>query len=70
MNKSSIELFANALYEKGFLKADDKEIGYLLEHYKNIYKQEIIETHFNAQEFNAMMLHSAEEYYKSVFEKL
>jgi len=70
MNKSSIELFANALYEKGFLKADDKEIGDLLEHYKNIYKQEIIETHFNAQEFNAMMLHSAEEYYKSVFEKL
>jgi hypothetical protein len=70
MNKSSIELFANALYEKGFLKADDKEIVDLLEHYKNIYKQEIIETHFNAQEFNAMMLHSAEEYYKSVFEKL
>jgi hypothetical protein len=70
MNKSSIELFAIALYEKGFLQGNGNEINDLLEHYKNIYKQEIIETHFNAQEFNAMMLHSAEKYYKSVFEKL
>jgi hypothetical protein len=37
---------------------------------KEMHKMEIIETHFNAQEFNAMMLHSAEEYYKSVFEKI
>jgi hypothetical protein len=35
-----------------------------------MHKKEIIETHFNAQEFNAMMFHSAEEYYKSVFEKI
>ena len=41
-----------------------------LEQYEAMHKEEIIQTHFNAQEFNAMMLHSAEEYYKSVFQNI
>ena len=74
MNKSSIEWYAeqlenlqyNPLEKNGYENAKNK----ILEQAKAMHKQEIIQTHFNAQEFNAMMLHSASEYYKSVFEKL
>lgn len=37
---------------------------------KQMHEEEIIQTHFNAQEFNAMMLHNAEKYYKNTFKNL
>ena len=39
--QSSIELFAIALYEKGFLQGNGDEINDLLEHHKAIHKEEI-----------------------------
>jgi len=40
--QSSIELFAIALYEKGFLKGNGDEINDLLEEHKAIHKEEVI----------------------------
>lgn len=40
-----------------------------IEKAKSMHKQEIIETHFNAQPFNATMLHNAEKYYNERFNK-
>lgn len=39
--QSSIELFAIALYEKGFLKGNGNEINDLLEEHKAMHKEEI-----------------------------
>lgn len=41
--QSSIELFAIALYEGGFLQGNGDEINDLLEHHKALHKKEIIE---------------------------
>ena len=43
--KSSLELFALSLYEKGFLQGNGDEINDLLEHYKAMHKKEIIEAY-------------------------
>ena len=40
-NKSSVELFAIALYEGGYLQGNGDEINDLLEHHKAIHKKEI-----------------------------
>jgi hypothetical protein len=40
-NKSSVELFAIALYEGGYLQGNGDEINDLLEHHKAIHKEEI-----------------------------
>ena len=37
---SSVELFAIALYEKGFLQGNGDQINDLLEHHKAMYKKE------------------------------
>ena len=66
---TSVELFAIALYEKGYLQGNEDEINVVLEQHKKLHELEIIKTHFNAQEFNGMMWHSAEEYYKNTFLK-
>ena len=39
--KSSIDLFAIALYEKGFLKGNGDEINDLLEEHKAMHKKEV-----------------------------
>jgi hypothetical protein len=36
---------------------------------KKMHEMEIIKTHFNAQPFNATMLHNAEKYYNETFNK-
>ena len=41
--KSSVELFAIALYEGGFLQGNGNEINVLLEQHKAMHKEEIIE---------------------------
>jgi hypothetical protein len=43
--QSSIELFAIALYEKGFLQGNGDEINDLLEHHKAMHRTEIIESY-------------------------
>lgn len=40
--KSSVELFAISLYEKGFLQGNGYEINDLLEQAKEMHKEEII----------------------------
>lgn len=40
-SQSSLELFAIALYEKGFLRGNGDEINDLLEEHKEIHKEEI-----------------------------
>ena len=40
-NKSSVELFAIALYEGGYLQGNGDEINDLLEHHKAMHKKEI-----------------------------
>lgn len=42
--QSSIELFAIALYEKGFLKGNGDDINDLLEEHKAIHKSEIVKS--------------------------
>lgn len=39
--QSSVELFAIALYEKGFLKGNGDEINDLLEEHKAMHKEEV-----------------------------
>ena len=39
--KSSVELFAIALYERGYLQGNGDEINDLLEHHKALHKKEI-----------------------------
>ena len=47
--KSSLELFAIALYEKGYLQGNGYEINDLLEQYKAMHKEEIIAAHLQGQ---------------------
>ena len=44
INKSSVEQFAIALYEGGYLQGNGDEINALLEHHKAMHKEEIITT--------------------------
>jgi hypothetical protein len=43
--KSSLELFAIALYEGGYLQGNGDEINDLLEHHKAMHRAEIIESY-------------------------
>ena len=43
--KSSLELFAIALYEKGYLQGNGDEINDLLERHKAMHKKEILESY-------------------------
>lgn len=47
-NKTSIDLFAIALYEKGFLKGNGDDINDLLEEHKAMHKDEIINSYCKA----------------------
>ena len=44
-NKSSVEQFAIALYEGGYLQGNGDEINDLLEHHKAMHRTEIIESY-------------------------
>jgi hypothetical protein len=50
MSKSSVELFAIALYEGGYLQGNGDEINDLLKHYKALHKKEIIKSFQEGQE--------------------
>jgi hypothetical protein len=69
--KSSIDLFAIALYEKGFLKGNGDEINDLLEEHKAMHKEECAEVFKEAQECAVkhdgvyFKYNSIEDYYKS-----
>jgi hypothetical protein len=52
MSKSSVELFAIALYEGGYLQGNGDEINKLLEHHKAIHKEETINVWIDAYTTN------------------
>ncbi len=57
---SSIERFAIALYDNGFLKGNGKEIDDLLDYYKQIHQKQIIEAYIAAKmERNKVKKHFA-----------
>ena len=73
--KSSVELFAISLYEKGFLQGNGDEINELLEHHKAMHKEEMIQfatdyldskcyASFNG---NVECACSVEEFYKETY---
>lgn len=61
--QSSIELFAIALYEKGFLKGNGNEINDLLEEHKAMHKEEIMDAWRNG-----LINRLPEEYYNESFQ--
>ena len=67
--KSSVELFAISLYEKGFLQGNGDEINDLLEHYKAIHKKEIINAHLEGQcdETEGYPLEIAKKFYNETY---
>lgn len=72
--QSSVELFAIALYEKGFLKGNGDEINDLLEEHKAMHKEEIEDAWLNGMKGEMIAPLSinnykpdAEEYYSETF---
>ena len=47
--QSSVELFAIALYEGGYLQGNGDEINDLLEQHKAMHKEEIMDAHIEGQ---------------------
>ena len=71
--KSSIDLFAIALYEKGFLKGNGDEINDLLEEHKAMHKEDVIDA-CNQEEFKDIdgygiheTISKGEQYYNETF---
>ena len=52
INKSSVEQFAIALYEGGYLQGSGDDINYLLEMAKEMHKQEIKDAFTNGFRFS------------------
>ena len=69
MNKSSVELFAIALYEGGFLQGNGNEINDLLERHKEMHKQEIKDAFTNGFRFSKNSKYSIadEAFYKLTY---
>ena len=71
--QSSVELFAIALYEKGFLKGNGNEINDLLEQAKAMHKEEVQESYREGRSDqqsprNVHFYHrNAESYYNETF---
>ena len=69
--KSSIDLFAIALYEKGFLKGNGDEINDLLEEHKAMHKEEVKESYREGrsdQQSNEKFYHrNAQLYFNETF---
>jgi hypothetical protein len=74
--QSSVELFAIALYEKGFLQGNGDEINYLLERHKAKHEEEIVDSivqyeinHYHTFTEKAILntVKIAETYYNKTF---
>lgn len=69
--QSSLELFAIAIYEKFKMEGNGKELNDLLEHYKPMHKEEIIDSFGVGCQVEASRLigyhKMAEQYYKEEF---
>jgi hypothetical protein len=71
--QSSIELFAIALYEGGYLQGNGDEINDLLERHKAMHKEEIIISNMNGQAeydqlgYRDIVKDVAEQYYNETF---
>lgn len=69
--QSSIELFAIALYEKGFLKGNGDDINDLLEEHKAMHKEEIVDAYtecwMNDGGNGFHKVKEAESYYNETF---
>ena len=69
--KSSIDLVAIALYEKGFLKGNGDEINDLLEEHKAMHKEEVKESYREGrsdQQSNEKFYHrNAQLYFNETF---
>jgi hypothetical protein len=69
MGKTAVEQFAIALYEKGFLKGNGDDIQELLEQFKEMEKQQIIDAYDCGKEQASSSQLSPIEYYKETFGK-
>jgi hypothetical protein len=63
--QSSVELFAIALYEKGFLQGNGNKIDDLLEQAEAMHKEEIEEAWNSA--YGGDSFHDGEDYYNETF---
>ena len=63
--QSSIDLFAIALYEKGFLKGNGDDINDLLEEAKAMHKNEVMTAWYDG--ISGGQCGNSEEYYESSF---
>ena len=64
--KSSIDLFAIALYEKGFLKGNGDDINDLLEEAKAMHKEEIQDA-YRISPNNELWSNSGIDYYNETY---
>ena len=64
--QSSVELFAIALYEKGFLKGNGNEINDLLEQAKAMHKEEVTDAYIDGHSIYGENT-NAEKYYNETF---
>ena len=69
--KSSLELFAIALYEKGYLQGNGDEINDLLERHKAMHKKEILESYrwgrYDSDKLVMSERFYREQYYEQTF---
>lgn len=71
--QSSVELFAIALYEGGYLQGNGDEIDDLLVYFKAMHKEEIMDAHIEGQRVFDKFPHTqwtndqAEQYYNETF---
>jgi hypothetical protein len=66
-NKTSVELFAIALYEGGYLQGDGDEIQKLLEQYLEMEKEQIEEAYKYARAHWSREDGNAERYYEQTY---
>ena len=64
--QSSVELFAIALYEKGFLKGNGNDINDLLEEHKAMHKEEVQDA-YRISPNNELWSNSGIDYYNETF---
>ena len=64
--QSSVQLFAIALYEKGFLKGNGNDINDLLEEHKAMHKEEVQDA-YRISPNNELWSNSGIDYYNETF---
>jgi hypothetical protein len=65
--QSSVELFAIALYEGGYLQGNGDDINDLLERHKAMHKEEIEDAHWYGGQDVAIYESTCEKYYNETF---